>query len=328
MYKRSKYFLHEKQIRSLSMNLLLIFIVTVFQCSDKIDESANIAMNWQPVDSINSNLPDGIKLFSGVNDSLPLRAWYVLINQRKQEIHTEVVISDDSTDNRETVSSFAKDLGACVVVNGGYFTMKKKPAEHVGLLYINGEIIASATNYVKRDTLNYQIARAAIGFSPEKKIDIAWITSRSDTVFYWGNPPENKPHLPVGKLDYNKARVWKIEDALSAGPNLISNGKINITSDQELFFGTSIPKTHPRTAAGYTKDGKLVFMVVDGRQEKSRGVNLQELAQLLLDLGCVEALNLDGGGSSTLVVNNRLINLPAGKSIQREVMSALAVFCE
>ena len=102
--------------------------------------------------------------------------------------------------------------------------------------------------------------------------------------------------------------------------------KIRITTSEEVFLGTSIPKTHPRTAVGYTKNGKLIIMVVDGRQLISRGVTLEELAVLMLNLNVVEAIILDGGGSSTLVVNNILINRPAGGTTEREVMSAIATF--
>ncbi len=313
-------------IKKYVKTLCFLLLVSLNGCSNNSDETGYIPMNWQPVDSINVNLPVGVKLFTGGNDTLPLQAWYVLVDEGRKEIHAEVIVSDDTTDNRETVSSFANDLGACVVVNGGYFTMKKTPADHFGLLYIDSDIIAHAKNEVKRDSINYQIALAAIGFTQDDKIDVSWVTSRNDTIFSWEKPFKNSPNQPVQNLDYNQAKIWEVEDAMSAGPNLVSNGKINITSDQEAFFGTSIPKTHPRTAAGYTKDGKLILMVIDGRQEKSRGVNLPELAHLMLELGCVEALNLDGGGSSTLVVNNQLINLPAGKNIQREVMSAIAVF--
>ena len=69
-----------------------------------------------------------------------------------------------------------------------------------------------------------------------------------------------------------------------------------------------------------------MLLVVDGRQPASRGVDLMELATIMQDLGCVEAVNLDGGGSSSLVVNGVLVNRPAGGEYQREVMSALAVF--
>ena len=103
------------------------------------------------------------------------------------------------------------------------------------------------------------------------------------------------------------------------------NGKIRITSNEEVFFGSSILNIHPRTAVGYRKNGELVLVVIDGRQVDSRGVDLMELAIIMKDLGCVEAINLDGGGSSAMVIDGKLINRPSGTSSQREVMSAIAV---
>ncbi len=105
------------------------------------------------------------------------------------------------------------------------------------------------------------------------------------------------------------------------------NGEIRVTSHEEAFFGKSFAKPHPRTAAGITKEGSLILMAVDGRQPGSRGVTLEELASLMHDLGVVEALNLDGGGSTTLVVNNTLVNRPRGGTSERQVMSAIATFC-
>jgi exopolysaccharide biosynthesis protein len=127
---------------------------------------------------------------------------------------------------------------------------------------------------------------------------------------------------------YTNAKIWKVRDAIGAGPALIINGEIRVTSDEEVFFGTSIPKIHPRTAVGYSEKGALILMVVDGRQERSRGVSLDELAILMYELDVVEAINLDGGGSSTLVVNNRLVNRPTGGITEREVMSVIATFAK
>ncbi len=105
------------------------------------------------------------------------------------------------------------------------------------------------------------------------------------------------------------------------------DGKARVTADEEGFFGSYLRDQHPRTAAGRTADGALILMVVDGRQAESRGATLDELATLMLDVGAVDALNLDGGGSSTLVVNGMLVNRPAGGTAEREVMSALVTFC-
>jgi exopolysaccharide biosynthesis protein len=119
-----------------------------------------------------------------------------------------------------------------------------------------------------------------------------------------------------------------MHDALSAGPSLISDGEIRVTVDEEVFFGSSIPDVHPRSAIGITANREIIMLVVDGRQAASRGVDLDELAGILLNLGSVEAMNLDGGGSSTLVVDGVRLNRPSGKDSEREVVSAVAVFCE
>lgn len=297
-------------------------------CSTKDAHHPKLPMNWKPVDSLNANLPQGIKLFAGRNDSLPINAWYVTIDEKDPDIYTKVFVSDDTSDNRETVSSFARDLGARVVVNGGYFTMNRTPALHYGLLMADGKIIGTATDSVLRDSVHYGIARAAIGFSNEDDIDISWVTTHDGILYSWPLPPPNQPGHPAKALDYSKAQIWKVHDAIGAGPALVMNGKIHITSDEEAFFGTAIPKVHPRTAAGYTEKGSLILMVVDGRQESSRGVSLEELATLMQELNVVEAMNLDGGGSSSLVVDNTLVNHPTSSLTEREVMSAIATFAK
>jgi exopolysaccharide biosynthesis protein len=109
---------------------------------------------------------------------------------------------------------------------------------------------------------------------------------------------------------------------------LLRDGALRVTADEEVFFGTAIPATHPRTAAGRTAEGDLILMVVDGRQPASRGVNLQELAYLMAQVGAVDAMNLDGGGSSTLVVRGVRLNRPTGYDVEREVLSALVTTCE
>ncbi|UCF20258.1 MAG: phosphodiester glycosidase family protein [Gemmatimonadota bacterium] len=284
-------------------------------------------LEWVPVDSLNANLPVGIRVFAGRSESPPLRAWYVRIDEADPEIVTRVTISDDTTDNRETVSSFADEPGACVAVNGGYFAMGQRPARHAGLLVTGGVIREPATRAVTRESQTYETARATIGFSADGEIDIAWATSRNDTVFKWPEPPPHRRGRPAGPLSYETAEPWEVWGALGAGPALVVAGAIDVPLAEEVFFGTSIPDVHPRTAAGRTADGALLLMVVDGRQAASRGASLEELAALIRDVGAVEALNLDGGGSSTLVVNGTLVNRPVGSILEREVMSALVTFC-
>ena len=202
--------------------------------------------------------------------------------------------------------------------------MERTPAMHAGLLVVDGVIEAPATRSVLRGDIRYETARAALGVMPDG-FDIAWATSRDGQLQAWPEPPSHVPGSPA-ELEGEPA-PWPVEDAVGAGPALVSNGQVRVSTNEEVFFGSAIPNTHPRTAAGIRGDGTLLLVVVDGRQPVSRGVDLEQLAALMVDLGAEEALNLDGGGSSSLFVNGELLNRPSGVTVAREVMSAVGVFC-
>ncbi|MCH8306088.1 MAG: phosphodiester glycosidase family protein [Candidatus Marinimicrobia bacterium] len=306
--------------------VVCFFLLLSYNACVKVDPDSDLKISWHPIDSLNADLPESIRVFEGVNEEIPLTAWYVKINMKDADLKVDVVASDDSS-GRETVSSFAEDLGACLVVNGGYFRMDLNPTKHVGLLAIDDEIWHNSTYSVTRDTLKFYIARGAVGIDEAGNVDIAWVSSHNDSLFEWKEPFANQPLKPIVKPDISDATSFDFPDVLSAGPVLVQDGSIYVTSDEEVFFGTSIPKIHPRTAVGYTEKGELLLVVVDGRQLQSRGVGLNELAWIMKSLGAVEALNLDGGGSSSMVVNGVLLNKPAGSSVQRPVMSAIAVIC-
>ena len=115
------------------------------------------------------------------------------------------------------------------------------------------------------------------------------------------------------------------EIILGGGPILLSNGHIQTNLDG--FNPTSFVNfRHPRTAIGTRKDGALVFVTVDGRQpKKSVGMTIPELAALMSELGCQEAMNLDGGGSTTMVIRNQIVNSVSDAAGERAVSDALIV---
>lgn len=115
-----------------------------------------------------------------------------------------------------------------------------------------------------------------------------------------------------------------IEHLISGGPRLLKQGQPHVTAEQEQFKPDIAVGRAPRTALGIGPNGEIILLVVDGRQQRSAGLTLWELAQLLKERGAVEGINFDGGGSSALAIRGKLVNNPSDKS-ERPVSSALLV---
>jgi len=278
-------------------------------------------MKWKII----SDLPNNIFLYQGYDQLIPIRAWTVVVPHNKQN-KVKILVSNDS-DGLDTPGNFARAANALIVINGGYFSRGKYPIHHVGLLKSDNILHEPASSTVIRDNLRYNVTRGALGILDNGDIDIGWASTKGDSIFIWNKPINNRPGKP-GISDYDNAKFWDVIDAMHAGPILISDGKINITSEEEVFFNTPVDGVQPRSAIGYRLNGDIIIMVVDGRQVDSRGVYLEELAILMSQFNCHEALNLDGGGSSALIIEEKLINRPIGLNTQREVMSSIAILSE
>ena len=106
----------------------------------------------------------------------------------------------------------------------------------------------------------------------------------------------------------------------SFGPVLLEDGSISVTENEEVGMAMA---SNPRTAIGYLGKNHYVFVVSDGRTSESAGLSLYELASFMKSLGVVDAYNLDGGGSSTMVFKGEVINTPTtnGHSTQERAVS-------
>ena len=106
----------------------------------------------------------------------------------------------------------------------------------------------------------------------------------------------------------------------SFGPVLLQDGSISVTENEEVGMAMA---SNPRTAIGYLGKNHYVFVVSDGRTSESAGLSLYELASFMKNLGVVDAYNLDGGGSSTMVFKGEVINTPTtnGHSTQERAVS-------
>lgn len=128
---------------------------------------------------------------------------------------------------------------------------------------------------------------------------------------------------PAYPDDYEKASV--VEDIVSGVPQLINDGKIDITWEQEKASKSFVETRHPRTAVARLKDGRFLMLTADGRTEQSAGLDLYDLAKYMLELGAVDAMNLDGGGSTTMFLDGKVVNHPSDKEGERKVSDAILV---
>jgi exopolysaccharide biosynthesis protein len=110
-------------------------------------------------------------------------------------------------------------------------------------------------------------------------------------------------------IQMNTNPKWEnVKHIISGGPYLVKDNEIFIDMTAQRL--QSIGGRNPRTAIGYTKDNDLIFVTADGREGSSIGLTLVELAKLMQSLGCTNAINLDGGGSTVMYVNGQIVNHP------------------
>lgn len=191
-------------------------------------------------------------------------------------------------DNEET-SKIAKDNNAICAINAGGFTYDD-----------SGKIFSPKGLIVKDGKVIYK--------------DLKDDTSKTDIVAF-----TDKGILLVGKYSLNELIKLNVSEAVSFDPALIVNGQPTITKGDG---GWGIA---PRTAIGQKKDGTVILLTIDGRSVKSIGATLLDVQNILLEYGVVNAANLDGGSSSTMYYNGKVINNPCDSAGERKVPSTFMV---
>jgi exopolysaccharide biosynthesis protein len=230
-----------------------------------------------------------------------------------------------------------------VVVNGTFFSFTDN--RNLNLVIKNGKLTAYNITSIKgkNDSLFTYVTRSALGITKRRKADVAWLYT--DSTRPYALAFENGPvHNLKGKtadpgwnfmkkkaLETNSLRGyrWKMQSAIGGGPVLLHKGKVRITNSEEQMFVTDLNDKHPRTAMGYTADSRLIILLTEGRiPGKAEGMTLLQQATVLQQLGCVEALNLDGGGSSCMLVNGKQTITPSDKEGQRAVPAVFMIYAK
>ena len=184
---------------------------------------------------------------------------------------------------RKKTSEIAKNNGAILAINGDYYGSRE-----------NGFVLRNGTLY--RNSAAHD---------------------REALVVYEDGSFETITETAVSAESLAAAEA---EQIFSFGPSLVVEGEISITEDEEVGKAR---ESNPRTAIGIVGELHYLFVVSDGRTDESEGLSLYELAEFMRSLGAITAYNLDGGGSSTMYFNGKIINNPTtnGRTISERNVS-------
>ena len=186
----------------------------------------------------------------------------------------------------EVTSSIAERNGAVFAINGDYYGFREK-----GYVLRNGYLYRSASN------TRY----------PYGEDLVIWEDGAFEIV--------NEADVTAEELADRGA-----QQIFSFGPALVNHGEVKVVEDEEVERAQI---TNPRTAIGMIEPLHYIMVVSDGRTEESEGLSLFDLGNLMQDLGCDVAYNLDGGGSSTFWFRGEVLNKPTtfGDVIQERLIS-------
>jgi hypothetical protein len=310
-------------------------------------------VRWINVDTAFAPLPSTVQVFKTTDslDGKPFIGYYVKAKLKNKNLD---FTTDTTLSRRLTPLQFyEKNEKPLVVVNCTFFNFDKN--QNLNVVIKDGKLVGYNIHTIPmkgKDTFQYKHPLgSALGIDKKRRADVAWLITDSAKRFAYAyeRVPDRlfkdsvlKPSFKYmdesswihretsdGKPVFKKPdlKKWKMTTAVGGGPVLIQNGEVEITNEEELkFTGKAINDKHPRTCIGYTNNGYLIIMTIQGRFAGiADGATLEQAAKLLIDLGCTEALNLDGGGSSCMLVNGKETVKPSDKTGERPVPAVFII---
>jgi hypothetical protein len=288
---------------------------------------------WKLSSILSSNFPSGIELYyyDSIYAGRNTKMFCLAYDSKNTSIEFKPIISSVA---KKPSDFFKEETGivyACI--NGGYFGANQS----YSLVKYNGTVISPNIKILNRNfngvSTSYYATRAAFGITTTGSYEGAWVYHvgiDNNLIYSYPKPNANVEGLapmalpteifPVG------GTIWNTQSAIGGSPMLLKNGKVTITDTAELI---SINNTtsRPRTAIGYTASNLVLLLPIEGDNAISGvvGMNLVELSTVMKTLGCTDAINLDGGGSTNMVVSNQLLVRPGDNGVERPVVSAVLI---
>ena len=267
-------------------------------------------------------------------------AWYAVADPSKVDFK---VLYPETVGSKKSIAAQAEAADGCIaLINGAIYGNY-----NIGVIITEGSMTQQWHGeiegcYWATDSQLYQLTRPIIGVDKDGKAGAYWVgVPQQGTFYYYDRPQANV----VGQAKYPKVSAttpvpaveWDPYYAISCGPMVLYDGKVcadNSMVDDKRYYTnfecwdeSGVYSAHPdRSAVGVTEDGRIVLFICDGRIDESQGAYMKELGPIMKSIGCVHAMNLDGGGSTGMWISGSgMINHKDGSS-WRAVKSTLGFF--
>lgn len=300
---------------------------------------------WKLSSLSKQDLPDGVKIYeSYVSDRPTLGAWLIVADINSFSTvggwDFGTYLSNDN-DSLSTVREFCAGFNAVIGTNGGFFGTSNGNGVSYSLAAADSTLYSTNIAALTRNSKTYYPTRCAFGLNNSGSFDAYWVYSEGSSTLAYTKPspnyesfesPQPKPNSSFPTTSFD----WELYFGVGGGPMLVfDSANVAIDSyDAEVMWGSGVPNVvaAARTAIGVgvptslsLSTPHLLWIVVDGVDDVT-GISLPNLADEFLKLGSSKACNLDGGGSTQLVVNNKLINLPDGGTYERQLAASVMLF--
>ena len=289
-----------------------------------------LPVGWKLSTTFGTSFPAGIQVyqFDDIYLGKQVKAFCVAYDSKNTTLEFKPIMAATAT----TPSAFAAaETGityACI--NGGFFGSNQS----FSLVEYNN-VVASAnikalTRSFNSVNTSYYPTRAAFGVTTAGVPSVGWVYNvgaSNDMVYTYPTPSPNMlntaPQAVPTATFPSGGSIWNVASAIGGSPMLVKNNAIQITSAEELIEVDNT-SARPRSAIGYTADGIVLIFAIEGGNTTNAGVNLADEAAFVKNLGCTNAINLDGGGSTSLVIGGTQTVRP-GDGFERPVVSAILI---
>jgi hypothetical protein len=287
---------------------------------------------WTKATSLMTGFPTGIEVYRRTEafNGKAMNAYCVVFDPKNSALEFKPVFS---ASNKKPSELYTQEPGVkYAVINGGFFGTNAS----YSLLQYNGNVQAINIKSLNRTyngaTKTYYPTRGALGITANGSPEVAWvyhIGAGNGTVYAYPQPspnditqtPQQQPTVsfPSGGV------VWNTNSAIGGSPVLIKNNTVKIT-DREELIDINNTTSRARSAIGHTADGVVILLAVEGNNPAGGvGLNLEEMANLMKSMGCNGALNLDGGGSTYMMVNGQPTVKPSDANGERPVITSIII---